>query len=165
MKTGEIALISAMSENRVIGRNNQLLWRLPEDMRHFVRMTIGHPVIMGRKTFESLGRRPLPNRRNIVLTRDRSFTAKGAETASSAQEALALADGAVRICVIGGGEIYKEFMPYANAMYLTRIHHIWEGDAVFPEWSEEDWQLVYAKDGPYNVANPYHYTFEEYRRR
>jgi dihydrofolate reductase len=159
----EIALIGAMAENRIIGRGNKMLWRLPEDLKFFFRVTKGHPVIMGRKTYESIGR-PLPGRRNIVLTRDASFHADGLETAGTVAEALTLASGAERICVIGGGVVYGEFLPLANSMYVTRIHHTWEGDASFPAWNEKEWSLRWEQQGAYNAANPYAYTFQHYVR-
>ncbi|HZG88547.1 dihydrofolate reductase [Paenibacillus sp.] len=159
----EIALISAMDERRNIGRGNKLLWRLPEDMKFFRRMTKGHPVIMGRRTFESIGK-PLPGRRNIVLTRDAAFAYEGVETAGSVEEALALAGDATRVCVIGGGIVYEAFLPLANVMYLTHLDHVWEGDARFPAWNEAEWKVVWEEDGPMNPDNPYSYRFREYRR-
>jgi len=159
----EIALISAMDERRNIGRNNKLLWRLPEDMKFFRRMTKGHPVVMGRRTFESIGR-PLPDRRNIVLTRDAAYAPQGVETAGSVEEALALAGDATRLCVIGGGVVYEAFLPLANVMYLTHLDHVWEGDARFPAWIESEWKVVWEEDGQTNADNPYSYRFREYRR-
>jgi len=162
---GEIALIFAMTENRVIGRDNRLLWKLPEDMKHFRRVTRGNPVIMGRKTFESMGSKPLPGRRNIVMTRDPEFTAEGVEIARSVDEALNLALGAERICVIGGSAIYEAFLQVADVMYVTVIQHTFEGDSFFPEWKEDEWRLAQEAEGPLNTANPYLYRFQEYRRK
>jgi len=159
----EIALIGAMDEHRIIGRDNKLLWRLPEDMKHFRKMTKGNPVIMGRKTFESIGK-PLPGRRNIVLTRDAAYRAEGIETVDSVEGALAMTADASRVCVIGGGIVYEAFLPYANAMYLTRIEHAWDGDARFPAWDDAEWRVVWEERGPTNAANPYSYRFLEYRR-
>jgi dihydrofolate reductase len=159
----EIALVAAMAENRIIGRNNKLIWRIPEDMKFFRSVTKGHPVVMGRLTFESIGK-PLPGRRNIVLTRNPEFAAEGVETAGSVEEALALASGTTRICVIGGGMVYEAFLPYSNAMYLTWIHHSVEGDASFPMWDETQWRLTVEDPGPYTLTNPYAYSFREYRR-
>jgi len=159
----EIALVAAMDEHRVIGRDNKLLWRIPEDMKFFRKVTKGHPVVMGRKTYESIGR-PLPGRRNIVLTRDEGFAADGVETAGSVEAALEMTAGASRVCVIGGGIVYEAFLPYANAMYLTRIEHVWDGDARFPAWDDAAWRVVREERGPMNPANPYAYRFLEYRR-
>lgn len=159
----EIALVGAMAENRVIGRGNKLLWRIPADMAWFRAVTKGCPVIMGRLTFESI-QRPLPGRRNIVLTRQSSFESSGVETVDSIEAALSLADGAERICVIGGGIVYESFLPYADAMYVTHIAHTFEGDARFPQWNEAEWNVVREETGPYDRRNPYHYFFREYRR-
>ncbi|MCI3922380.1 dihydrofolate reductase [Paenibacillus sp. TRM 82003] len=161
--TVEIALVGAMAENGVIGRGNKLLWRLPADMAWFRAVTRGCPVIMGRLTYESIGR-PLPGRRNIVLTRQPSFEAPGVETAHSVEAALALAEGAERICVIGGGVVYEEFLPHANAMYVTHILHTFEGDARFPAWNDAEWTVVREEEGPYDVKNPYRFCMKEYRR-
>ncbi|HZG56344.1 dihydrofolate reductase [Paenibacillus sp.] len=160
----EIALVAAMDERRTIGRDNKLLWRLPEDMKFFRSVTKGNPIVMGRKTFESIGK-PLPGRRNIVLTRDAGFAAEGVERAGSVEEALAMTLDADRLCVIGGGIVYEEFLPHANAMYLTRIDHTWDGDVSFPDWNASEWRLVWEAAGPMNTANPYVYRFEEYRRQ
>jgi dihydrofolate reductase len=161
--TPEIALVGAMAENRAIGRENKLLWRIPEDMKFFRTITKGHPVIMGRLTYESIGK-PLPGRRNIVLTRNPAYHSDGVEIADTVDTALALAAGAPRICVIGGGVVYKEFLPYANVMYVTWLHHTLEGDAYFPAWSDHEWRLAREEPGAYNPANPYAYSFREYRR-
>ncbi len=159
----EVALIAAMDEHRTIGRENKLLWRLPEDMRHFRKMTKGNPVVMGRKTFESIGK-PLPGRRNIVLTRDAGYRVDGIETVDSVEAALAMTADASRVCVIGGGAVYDAFLPHANAMYLTRIEHAWDGDTRFPAWNDAEWRVVWEEPGPMNPANPYLYRFLEYRR-
>ena len=159
----EVALIAAMDEKRTIGRENRLLWRLPDDMKRFRKQTMGHPVVMGRKTYESIGA-PLPGRRNIVLTRNPDFYAEGVETAASVSEALRMAADAQRLCVIGGGEIYAAFLPHADAMFLTRIDHVWDGDAQFPEWNESEWRLVREEPGEVNLRNPYLHRFCEYRR-
>ncbi|TLS50196.1 dihydrofolate reductase [Paenibacillus antri] len=160
----EIALVAAMDEHRIIGRDNKLLWRLPEDMKFFRKITKGNPLVMGRKTYESIGR-PLPGRRNIVLTRDPNFSAEGVETADSVQAALAMTADASRLCVIGGGAVYEAFLPIANAMYVTRIEHVWDGDTAFPAWNDEEWNVVWEQPGPMNTANPYAYRFLEYRRK
>jgi len=159
----EVALIAAMDAQRTIGRDNRLLWRLPEDMKRFRRITMGHPVVMGRKTFESIGR-PLEGRRNIVLTRNPEFRADGAETAASVREALEMTADAARLCVIGGGEVYAAFLPHADVMYLTLLDHVWEGDARFPAWNEREWLLVWEEEGAVTPRNPYLHRFCEFRR-
>lgn len=162
--TIEIALVGALDQRSTIGRDNRLLWRLPEDMKHFRAITRNNPLIMGRMTYESIGR-ALPGRRNIVLTRNPEFAAEGVETAGSPEEALALAAGAHRVCVIGGADVYAAFLPHADAMYLTRIWHTWDGDATFPAWNESEWKIVWEEPGTMNIRNPYLYTFYEYRKR
>ncbi len=126
-----ISLIAAMAENRVIGRGNTIPWDLPEDRKRFREITMGHPVIMGRKTFESIGR-PLPGRKTVVLTRSRDYRTEGCAVAHSLQQALAECAGADEVFVCGGGEVYREAMPLASRIYLTIVHRVVEGDAHFP---------------------------------
>ena len=135
-----ISLIAAVARNGVIGSDNALPWRLPEDMRHFKALTLGHPVIMGRKTWESIGR-PLPGRRNIVVSRNPEFSAAGCETAASLDQALAACRGtAEEAFVIGGAEIYTLAMPRAQRLHLTEIHADYPGDAHFPEVDRALWK-------------------------
>lgn len=138
----EIVLIAALAKNRVIGRDNQLIWNLPEDMAHFRQLTAGHVVLMGRKTWESLPPRfrPLPGRRNIVITRQTDFNAPGAELAHSLDAGLQRAASAETIFVIGGAEIYAQALPRAGRLELTEVDLTPEGDAWFPEFSAGDWQ-------------------------
>jgi dihydrofolate reductase len=137
----KIALVAAVAENGVIGREGGLPWRLPEDLKFFKRLTTGHTVIMGRRTWDELGK-PLPNRRNIVVTRNRSREFPGAERAASLAEALALASGDDQVFIIGGGEIYRQALPLADRMYLTHVHAVVEGDTFFPEWDRHAWRVV-----------------------
>ena len=136
----QIILIAAFTDNRVLGKDNRLIWHLPEDLKNFKRLTSGHPVIMGRKTFESLGK-PLPNRTNIVITRNADFQSDGCVVVNSLKNALQKAEeiGAEKTFVIGGGEIYAQALPIADLMYLTHVHTTLEGDTFFPEFSTEDW--------------------------
>lgn len=149
-----LALIAAVARNGVIGAGNRLPWRLPEDLRHFKATTLGHPVIMGRKTWESLGR-PLPGRRNIVVTRNASYQAAGAEVVTSLDEALHSASGASKVFVIGGAELYRLALAAADELILTEIDRDYEGDAVFPGFDRADFQehgrvkLVSADGIPY----------------
>ena len=136
-----ISLIAAMSRNRVIGKNNTLPWKLPEDMERFREITLGKPVVMGRKTFESIGK-PLPKRLNIIITRDKNYRQDGCIVVHSADEALKAAKGSEEIMVIGGEQIFKEFLPKADKMYLTFIDEDFEGDAYFPEYNKHDWKEV-----------------------
>lgn len=137
----EIVIIAAVAKNRVIGRDNQLLWHIPEDMAHFKALTAGHTVIMGRKTWESLPPRfrPLPGRRNIVISRQVDYPATGAELAESLEAALVLAAGNTAF-IIGGGEIYRQAMHVADRLELTEVDQTPAGDAWFPEFSLHDWQ-------------------------
>lgn|SRR5574337_327158 len=137
----EIILIAAVARNGVIGRNKDLVWRDPADMARFRTATLGHTAVMGRKTWESLPPRfrPLPGRRNLVVTRQAGYSAPGAEVASSLAEALELA-GEAKICIIGGGELYAQAMPLADRLLLTEVDFAPEGDTRFPDFSPADWQ-------------------------
>ena len=137
-----ITLIAGVARNGAIGRDNQLLWRLPEDMAHFKALTQGHPVIMGRKTWDSLPARfrPLPNRRNIVLSRDLSLKLDGAEVFSSLKEALTACLDAPQVFVIGGAQIYAEALPLADRLELTEIDADFDGDTFFPTWRRADFR-------------------------
>ncbi len=134
-----LSLIAAVAENRCIGHENRLPWHLPEDLKRFREITRGHPVIMGRKTFESIGR-PLPQRQNIVISRDPNYSACGVETVTSLEQAIekASAQNPKEIFVIGGAEIYRLALPYADRLYLTLIHQEVPGDAFFPDWGKSD---------------------------
>ena len=138
----EIVLIAAVAKNRVIGRDNQLIWNIPEDMAHFKALTASHTVLMGRKTWDSLPPRfrPLPGRRNIVITRQPDFTAPGAEIAHSLESGLQLASTAETVFVIGGAEIYKQALPIADRLELTELDLTPQGDAWFPEINLAEWQ-------------------------
>ncbi|MBP2018386.1 dihydrofolate reductase [Symbiobacterium terraclitae] len=155
-----IILIAAMDRNRVIGRDGRMPWRLPAEMRHFRRTTMGHVVVMGRRTYESIGG-PLKGRTNIVLTRDRSFRAPGCEVRHSVAEVLA---DPRPLFVIGGAELYRQFLPHADEMILTRIDHEFQGDTFFPAWEASEWELVEATPHPRDDENPYDFVIERYRR-
>jgi dihydrofolate reductase len=134
-----IYLVAAVAANGIIGANGKLPWRLPEDMRHFKRVTMGHPVIMGRRTWESL-RGPLPGRENIVVTRTPGYEAPGAALAGSLDAALALCVGQAVACVIGGERLFAESLPFAAGLVLTEIHRDYEGDARFPDYDRSRWK-------------------------
>ena len=158
-----IALIAAMARNRVIGRDNTLPWRLPADMRRFRELTSGHPVLMGRRTFESLGR-PLPQRTNIVLTSDHSYSPAGCLVAYSLEQALAIATAHVasdkpEIFVIGGENLYAQTLPCADRLYLTQVEALIEGDAWFPEFECEAWQVVARETRIADEKNTYDCVF------
>lgn len=164
-----LSLIAALAENRVIGRDNKLPWYLPNDLKYFKAVTYGKPVLMGRKTWESLGR-PLPGRTNIVITRQRDYAAVGAKVVASLDEALRLAeqvaliDGVDECVVIGGAEIYAQALPRCDRLYLTEVHACVAGDAYFPEFVRAEWREEkrerFSAEGP----NPYDYSFVVYGR-
>ena len=160
-----LSLIAVVARNRTIGRNQALLWHLPEDLRHFREVTRGKPVIMGRKTWESLPEafRPLPGRRNIVVSRNPDYLTAGATPAASLDAAVRLCSDADEAFVIGGEQIYAQALPLASRLYLTEVDEDADGDAFFPEFARHDWQEVSrqsksAADGPA-------YTFAVYQRR
>ncbi|WP_210365053.1 dihydrofolate reductase [Bacillus sp. REN3] len=159
-----ISLIWAMDENRVIGVDNQLPWRIPEDLKFFKRVTMGHAIAMGRKTFESIGK-PLPGRENIIITRDREYAAEGCTVMNSVDELFDYADRKrEEVFVIGGAEIFKEILPRADRLYLTMIHEQFEGDTFFPVFDIGKWRLESREKGPKNEKNPYDYEFLIYKR-
>jgi len=128
-----------MARNRVIGRNNALPWRLPADLAHFKRVTMGHPVVMGRRTYESIGK-ALPGRKNIVVTRNRDFRAPGCTVVASLDEAWEAAGDADEVCVIGGTTLFEETLPLADAIHLTEVEADVEGDTFFPEFDRSEWR-------------------------
>ncbi|WP_421694753.1 dihydrofolate reductase [Aestuariivirga sp.] len=135
-----ISFVVAVSRNGVIGREGGLPWHISSDLKRFKEITMGKPVVMGRKTWDSLPRKPLPGRRNIVLTRAKSFSAEGAEVAGTVEDALALCAGAPEVAVIGGGEIYRLFWPLVDRLYLTEVDLVVEGDTRFPELVPGEWR-------------------------
>lgn len=152
-----VSLIVAMAKNRVIGKDNQLPWHLPADLKHFKTITMGKPIIMGRKTYDSIGR-PLPGRRNIVITRQTDLTIAGCDVVNSLQAALALVDDA-EVMVIGGTEIFKQALPLAKRLYLTEIDAEFEGDAYFPELDHSQWEVVEREEHQPDETNIYKYEF------
>ncbi len=153
-----ISLIAAMAQDRVIGEGNRMPWHLPADLRHFKNITLGKPVVMGRRTFESIGR-PLPGRRNLVISRNPEWRAEGVEVAASLDEALALVNGADEVMIIGGGQLYAEALPRADRLYLTLIDLVVEGDTYFPEYQHDDWQELERIAHEPDEQNPHAYTF------
>lgn len=162
-----ISLIAAMGRNRVIGANSALPWSMPADMAHFRALTRGKPVIMGRKTFESIGR-PLPDRTNIIITRDPAYHAEGCVIVHDADAALAAARAAARadeIMILGGAEIFILFLPRADRMYLTLIDANFEGDVRFPEFPKNDWRETSRAEHTPDAANPHPYTFITFEKK
>jgi len=159
-----IALIVAASQNNVIGLNNQLPWHLPGDLQYFKAMTLGKPVIMGRKTFESIGK-PLPGRDNIVISRQADYAAEGIKLVSSLKQAIELGEsinlinGAQEVMIIGGAQIYAESLRMADRVYLTRVHREVEGDAYFPELEADVWQEIAREDMTAKEPNPFDFSY------
>ena len=141
MSAPRISLIAALAQNRVIGIENRLPWKLPEDLAHFKALTLGHPILMGRKTFESLGR-PLSGRRNIVITRKADYQPSGCETATSIPDAIALCAEAEEIFLIGGAEVYKQALPLVGRLYLTEVQIQAQGDAWFPDYDRSAFREI-----------------------
>ncbi|MDJ0711905.1 MAG: type 3 dihydrofolate reductase [Woeseiaceae bacterium] len=158
-----ITLIVAASANHVIGAQGDLPWRLSDDLKRFKAITMGKPIVMGRKTWESIGR-PLPGRQNIVITRQSGFVAEGCDAVGSVAEALAAAGDAAEIMVIGGSQIYELFLPEAHRIYLTRVHAEVKGDAFFPELNEAQWRLVEEEHRKADERNEHAFSFQHYER-
>lgn len=161
----KIALISVLDENNGIGKDNKLLCYLPADLKRFKKLTSGHTIIMGRKTFESLPNGPLPNRKNIILSRNKDYSAAGAEIIHSIDELDKICDNDEFVFVIGGEEIYKLFLPKAEHLYITRTHHKFEADAFFPEFLSENWELLNEEKHLPDEKNKFSYSFLDYRRK
>jgi dihydrofolate reductase len=161
-----ISLIVAAAENNAIGKNNQLLWHLPNDLKFFKNTTWGMPVIMGRKTFEAVNK-PLPGRFNIVITRQADWKADGVITAIDLQDALnkAAATNCNEIFVIGGGEIYKQSMEMADKIYMTRVHAALEGDTFFPAIDETQWKIDSLQEFPADEKHAFAYSFQAWIRK
>ena len=160
----KLSMIVAVAENGVIGRNNSLPWYLPNDLKYFKQTTMGKPVIMGRKTYESIGK-PLPGRTNIVITRQADYQPEGVKVVSSVEaarelaESVCLIDGQEEAMIMGGAEIYALALPHTDRLYLTEVHADVEGDAFFPEYDKSLWQEVAREDFAAEGPNPYNYSF------
>lgn len=161
-----ISLVVAAAENNAIGKDNQLLWHLPNDLKFFKNLTWGMVVIMGRKTFEAVNK-PLPGRINIVITRQSGWAAEGTITATDLKDALekATTTNCKEIFVIGGGEIYKQSMPIANKIYITRVHTALDGDTFFPETDEAAWKLTSNEDFQTDTRHAYAYSFQVWEKK
>ena len=159
-----LSLIVAIGENNEIGKGGKMPWHLPADLKHFKALTLGKPVIMGRRTFEAIGK-PLPGRRNIVVSRNSRFYARDCETAASLTDALVLAAGSPEIMVIGGGEIYREALPRAQRIYLTQVHARFDADTFFPQLDSAEWRETAHEDHIADERNPFAYSFITLERR
>jgi len=154
----EICLIAAVSTNGVIGQNGRLPWHLPADLRHFRKATWGHPILMGRKTFESIGR-PLEGRQNLVLSRNKKNTCLGIQTVSSLEDALDLTSAMPKLFVIGGESVYTQALPHITHLYLTKIEADFSGDTIFPTLNPAEWREISREEHSPEKANPWPYTF------
>jgi len=164
--SSQITLIAGVARNGAIGRDNRLLWRLPEDMAHFKALTLGHPVIMGRKTWDSLPEkfRPLPGRRNLVLSRQPGLGLAGAEVFATLGEALAACAAAPQVFVIGGAQIYAAALPLARRLELTEIDADFDADSFFPPWDRQAFECT-ARSSHHSVQQGWHYDFATYDRK
>ena len=160
-----LSLIVAISENNAIGKAGDLLCHLPNDLKHFKELTTGATVVMGKKTFFSLPRRPLPNRRNIVLTRDKDFAYDNTEVAHSIQELQSMIQADEQVFIIGGGEVYRQFMPLVDLLEITHIHHTWEdADTFFPEIDSTVWECISEERHEPDEKHTFAYTFATYNK-
>ncbi|HEX2668013.1 MAG TPA: dihydrofolate reductase [Gammaproteobacteria bacterium] len=160
-----VSLIVAIGRRGEIGKAGKMPWHLPADLKHFKANTLGKPVLMGRKTLEAIGR-PLPERRNLILTRDAAFHATGCETVTSLEQALGLAADAPELMIIGGGEVYRLAWSRTDRIYLTRIEADVEGaDTFFPDVDDKEWRLTERSDHTADAKNAYDYSFLTYERR
>jgi len=161
----KLCIAVAVGENLAIGKNNQLLWHMPADLKFFKQTTLGHPVVMGRKTFDSVGK-PLPNRRNIVVTRDPELEIEGVEIVNSLDEALEITKNEEKpVFIVGGAEIYRQALPKTDTLYLTTIHHTFDADTFFPEFDRDEWEVINKEPHQADEKNKYDYTFEVLRRK
>lgn len=161
-ETKKITIIAAVAENGVIGGDNKLLWHISADLKRFKKLTTGHTIVMGHKTFQSLPVRPLPNRTNIVLTRNRELKSESFIAVHSIEEALEKMTAEGENFVIGGGDIYSAFLPLAQKLYITRIHQSFNGDTYFPEIKSATWELVEDLKVEDDPQNEFSYSFETY---
>lgn len=160
-----LSLIAAVADNNALGKDGDLLWHLPNDLKHFKALTLGHSVVMGARTYFSLPRRPLPKRRNIVLTSRTLPEFDGAELARSVPDALRMTASEDEVFVIGGGTLYEQTLPFADKLYITHVHHSFdEADTFFPTIEPQDWILEQQEEHPADERHPYPHTFATYIR-
>lgn len=156
-------MIVAMAENRAIGKDNELLWHLPADLQYFKRTTMGKPILMGRKTYQSIGR-PLPGRVNIVVSRDQTFAPDGVVVVRSIEQALEAASEHDDVMVIGGASFYEQMLPMTQVLYVTQVHEIFEGDAFFPELDSSEWKKTHEQHNQPDEKNKLSYSFQTFER-
>ncbi len=158
-----LAIIVATDEQGLIGKDNDLPWRLSADLQHFKRVTMDKPIVMGRRTHESIGR-PLPGRQNIVITSRADFEAPGCDVVHSLEDALALCADREEVMIMGGASLYQQTLPLADKLYLTLVHTRLDGDTWFPDWSVDDWECISREQHPADEKNDYDYSFMLYQR-
>jgi len=156
-----ISIIVAIGENRVIGKNNQLIWHLPADLKRFKQLTMGHAMIMGRKTFDSIGK-ALPGRTTVIITRQKDYKKENCLVAESLEKAIALCKNDPEIFIIGGAQVFEKAIPITDKIYLTQIHQSFDGDVFFPGLEKEKWKIESREDHKADEKNPYDYSFINY---
>lgn len=159
-----IIIIAAAAENNALGKNNELVWHLPNDFKRFKSLTTGHHIIMGRKTFESFPK-PLPNRTHIVITRQKDYKPEGCIVVNSLKKAISICPKEEDSFIIGGGEIYNLAIPFSDKIELTRVHHNFEADAFFPEINPDEWEMTQAEFQPKDEKHLFDYTYQTYVRK
>ncbi len=159
-----IIMIAAVAENNVLGKDNDLVWHLPNDFKRFKALTTGHHIIMGRKTFESFPK-PLPNRTHIIITRQKEYQAEGCITVDSIEKALAICPKEENAFIIGGGEIYQLGLPFTDKIEITRVHHTFEGDAYFPDINEDEWEIIFSEYNEKDEKHNYDYSYQTFVRK
>lgn len=159
-----ISIIAAIAQNNVIGKDNQLIWYLPADLKHFKNLTTGHHIIMGRNTFESIGK-PLPNRTSVIITSKKNYFQKGCIVVNTLEDALNSVEKDDEVFIIGGDSIYRQALPIADQLYITHIHKNFEGDVFFPGIDESHWQLEKEEHHPPDEKNTLSFSFKEYKKK
>lgn len=161
----KISIIVAIAENNAIGKNNDLLWHLSDDLKRFKKLTTGQTIVMGKKTYFSLPVRPLPNRQSIVITDVPNETFEGCITAYSIQDAMQKLNETGENFIIGGGSVYAQFLPFADKLYLTKVHHSFDADIFFPEINFMEWEILEKEDVNADEKNEFNYTYYVYKRK
>jgi len=156
-----IIMIAAVAENNALGKNNELVWHLPNDFKRFKSLTTGHHIIMGRKTFESFPK-PLPNRTHVVITRNKDYNPEGCIVVDSIEKAIAICPENETSFIIGGGEIYNLGLPFADQLEITRVHHSFDADAFFPEIKSDDWKEIQSEFNPIDDKHQFAYTYQTF---
>jgi dihydrofolate reductase len=159
-----VSILVAVAENNVIGKDNKLIWHLPADLQFFKKLTMGKTIVMGRKTFESIGR-PLPGRQSVIITRQKDYLADGCIVVHSLEEAFTKIENRDEVFIIGGAQIFEQALDLANRIYFTRIHHSFEGDTFFPALDEQTWETTKVENFAADETNKFNYSFFQYVRR